>query len=349
MDRTRDQPRQQQQRLPRADGDGPSRTARSRSFSSAPPCRRGWTRQVPGRVSPPAGSPVQTGMDRYLCPLSSSSMRLPRADGDGPIMTGLDRPVDGAPPCRRGWTPSARRAVPRLRGSPVQTGMDPPRIHAANSARGLPRADGDGPPPYGPRGESLEAPPCRRGWTAGWRARRRAPPGSPVQTGMDPSGRRPPRRSRRLPRADGDGPRPIDPSLPYGVAPPCRRGWTREPREHDPVHLGSPVQTGMDPHYGPAVVIETGLPRADGDGPPPLTPSPTAALAPPCRRGWTVERPRRAARGRGSPVQTGMDRSGDHFSITPRGLPRADGDGPPRALELLRGEAAPPCRRGWTR
>ena len=172
--------------LPRADGDGPMIEGWTDQPKQAPPCRRGWTLRDHARRVVRLGSPVQTGMDRPAHPHGLRGHRLPRADGDGPTGHPLAPGAVWAPPCRRGWTVRVQGVPAARRGSPVQTGMDPPGGQPRVEGVRLPRADGDGPPEPNMTRPYFWAPPCRRGWT------RQAPAGvglhggSPVQTGMDP-------------------------------------------------------------------------------------------------------------------------------------------------------------------
>ena len=277
-----------------------------------------------------------------------SSCRLPRADGDGPTDWTRSRGPVTAPPCRRGWTVTSHTLLNLARGSPVQTGMDPRTRRPPCPRAGLPRADGDGPKLCEVRAAALEAPPCRRGWTALPDHDGRRLDGSPVQTGMDPAGARPPSAPPGLPRADGDGPPLKGFTFFNGGAPPCRRGWTL-PRGAEGQGLeGSPVQTGMDPRRQSRAQARAWLPRADGDGPSSHRWSWARASAPPCRRGWTRHALDEGVAGEGSPVQTGMDRPRRPTRRRPGRLPRADGDGPMSGWGSLRRWSAPPCRRGWT-
>ena len=231
----------------------------------------------------------------------------------------------------------------------MQTGMDPSARPPLAPDPRLPRADGDGPGVARHDGGDRRAPPCRRGWTRLPGAPRGGHGGSPVQTGMDPRCSDTSGPMRRLPRADGDGPRRCTSWCATAWAPPCRRGWTVQSPARGRWWGGSPVQTGMDPTALMLLPSSTWLPRADGDGPPTLRRSRARRRAPPCRRGWTGTSRDRATRRGGSPVQTGMDpRSAPPPPASPR-LPRADGDGPSPRARRTRPRSAPPCRRGWTR
>ena len=348
MDRWRWPQKRPSERLPRADGDGPPPKSEPKPNPKAPPCRRGWTDVGPSLQAVQIGSPVQTGMDPLSPRSQAAKKRLPRADGDGPLVGQLAATIGAAPPCRRGWTRSIRqRRIDRC-GSPVQTGMDPPGAPGPTRAIGLPRADGDGPARGELGGLGLRAPPCRRGWTGQPLDRRPRDHGSPVQTGMDPTKRRRRGSAAGLPRADGDGPASMNLTTALAPAPPCRRGWT-PPREcGGRTHAGSPVQTGMDPTPSAQSPPTSRLPRADGDGPPIADRRGSPNPAPPCRRGWTARRRGPPASRRGSPVQTGMDPSSGSSPRRSGRLPRADGDGPRRQRIAPFYVTAPPCRRGWT-
>ena len=172
------------------------------------------------------GSPVQTGMDPGWGGRWPSGLRLPRADGDGPRSPQTRQRGRKAPPCRRGWTGDWQVMRFGAIGSPVQTGMDPPRRTASSAGPRLPRADGDGPAEVALGWGAALAPPCRRGWTLAGLGLDHVLAGSPVQTGMDRSRNGQVAKTGRLPRADGDGPCGLDTGLRAAAAPPCRRGWT---------------------------------------------------------------------------------------------------------------------------
>ena len=71
--------------LPRARGDGPSAAPSCVHFSLAPPRSRGWTHAAGARLHGEAGSPALAGMDPVSFFPGSTTRRLPRARGDGPV------------------------------------------------------------------------------------------------------------------------------------------------------------------------------------------------------------------------------------------------------------------------
>ncbi len=335
-------------RLPRAGGDGPKLAPPFREARVAPPRRRGWT---PHHVAPLLelhGSPAQAGMDPRRPRSITLPGGLPRAGGDGPSPRMRVLMPPAAPPRRRGWTPAPHGYPCRAIGSPAQAGMDPaPRSQSPGGPR-LPRAGGDGPPAWRVAHVLAWAPPRRRGWTRGQPQRPRGATGSPAQAGMDPCPVTGLDGAVGLPRAGGDGPKPISRDVLRAKAPPRRRGWTRDRRGLPERRGGSPAQAGMDPRGPRTRPAGPGLPRAGGDGPARRIRHATGARAPPRRRGWTHARRDRHLRQRGSPAQAGMDPAAAVNASCWMGLPRAGGDGPHRYPRKRATGRAPPRRRGWT-
>ena len=168
-------------------------------------------------------------MDPWYLTVTQHVLRLPRARGDGPMMTERRDRSRAASPRSRGWTRSdgaARGAGP---GFPALAGMDPSATSRSSAPTRLPRARGDG-----PRGLLVErtyavASPRSRGWTRQQRRGRLADAGFPALAGMDPCRRRSPRRAPGLPRARGDGPGGEMAVLALSMASPRSRGWTHLP------------------------------------------------------------------------------------------------------------------------
>ncbi len=118
-------------RLPRAGGDGPSRSASAIALGPAPPRRRGWTPPDHPRRRAGLGSPAQAGMDPGSSGYDAPGPRLPRAGGDGPATGTGRKPALRAPPRRRGWTRGHPHRGHMGMGSPAQAGMDPRRTRPA--------------------------------------------------------------------------------------------------------------------------------------------------------------------------------------------------------------------------
>ncbi len=226
--------------------------------------------------------------------------------------------------------------------------MDPSGVGSENARRRLPRAGGDGPYSGCLLWGSNPAPPRRRGWTRPCDHDGHPAGGSPAQAGMDPP---PPpglTRTRRLPRAGGDGPCPSAPIQVPQRAPPRRRGWTQRRLTRRGSARGSPAQAGMDPRRCGRCEASVRLPRAGGDGPFRWTVVHGLSLAPPRRRGWTEFSPQLGREHDGSPAQAGMDRWRPACARPRPRLPRAGGDGPPISPVTNEPKGAPPRRRGWT-
>ncbi len=90
--------------LPRACGDGPLFTGLLRLQRLAPPRMRGWTQFRSVCRYGTVGSPAHAGMDQFSRFYFSSTRRLPRACGDGPVTISIASTANVAPPRMRGWT-----------------------------------------------------------------------------------------------------------------------------------------------------------------------------------------------------------------------------------------------------
>ena len=90
--------------LPRARGDGPSRTAGSGRAGWASPRSRGWTWDCPATREVVGGFPALAGMDLNMATVKALAIRLPRARGDGPALSRRDGDPRMASPRSRGWT-----------------------------------------------------------------------------------------------------------------------------------------------------------------------------------------------------------------------------------------------------
>ena len=182
----------------------------------ASPRMRGWTRRARKACagSPTCGFPAHAGMDPRAAARRSATSWLPRACGDGPVASEVNRNTLRASPRMRGWTHRGRAVRQKDRGFPAHAGMDPTEPSLVS--------------------QMISASPRMRGWTVrvlllvrqlivqlasprmrGWTLRRcRASKygyirGFPAHAGMDPSSCKlgQVRATLRLPRACGDGPR----------------------------------------------------------------------------------------------------------------------------------------------
>ncbi len=151
--------------LPRARGDGPRENIDAGVLQLAPPRSRGWTPDMTGTAVLEAGSPALAGMDPRRALHGRRWRWLPRARGDGPVLTLLTLGLAMAPPRSRGWTPSRARALHDGAGSPALAGMDPLPDPDGPASWRLPRARGDGPRFDRAPCCSGGAPPRSRGWT----------------------------------------------------------------------------------------------------------------------------------------------------------------------------------------
>ncbi len=214
-------------RLPRTRGDGPP-TGRDRTNPHrAPPHTRGWTLIAELAARRWSGSPAHAGMDPFVHVAAAHVAGLPRTRGDGPLATDEVANDNAAPPHTRGWTPDPAKCRKLAIGSPAHAGMDPVRDGVRWHVVGLPRTRGDGPGACIRYKSGCRAPPHTRGWTRVRAVGPRLEAGSPAHAGMDPCWCSAARRSHRLPRTRGDGPRFRRSDGTFRPAPPHTRGWTQ--------------------------------------------------------------------------------------------------------------------------
>ena len=335
-------------RLPRARGDGPVEVMFPLAVTGASPRSRGWTPFEPRPADVLSGFPALAGMDPSRPRRSTRPLGLPRARGDGPTSTSDDPADPEASPRSRGWTPT-RGAVGRLpSGFPALAGMDPSPLRTRTPRERLPRARGDGPVAQGRTPHPDEASPRSRGWTR--RPGPRAAPGRgfPALAGMDPDVEHRFARPFWLPRARGDGPAVEALVRITRRASPRSRGWTQPTRPAMARQEGFPALAGMDPAVCFFCWLCYRLPRARGDGPPPMAAPPPPMPASPRSRGWTRPVPLHPRRLGGFPALAGMDRRPASRSRPAARLPRARGDGPRPTPLSPRTAAASPRSRGWT-
>ena len=315
-------------RLPRTRGDGPAACRSARSCASASPHPRGWTRGHTLDSGYPDGFPAPAGMDPRPDDARLQHARLPRTRGDGPIGRGMSGSDQRASPHPRGWTPErhVRRPVPR--GFPAPAGMDLLSRMRRAVAHGLPRTRGDGPLTLQHDRALPLASPHPRGWTPGPPRPPTCARGFPAPAGMDrihrvlthlatgfpaPAGMDPgPAWARMhhmwLPRTRGDGPVAARILFDAGLASPHPRGWTPAPAPAVVRRVGFPAPAGMDRSRRRARRGRARLPRTRGDGPCVLCASPTAVMASPHPRGWTLDRAVTLHVVAGFPAPAGMDR-----------------------------------------
>ena len=194
----------------------------------------------------------------------------------------------------------------------------------------------------------MRASPHTRGWTPFSRPSLERSRGFPAHAGMDPARRRRGRRSCRLPRTRGDGPRTASSIASRRSASPHTRGWTAGDQRRAAEIVGFPAHAGMDPARDRPFRGRRRLPRTRGDGPRRGSPSRPPPMASPHTRGWTrllTTHPRILD---GFPAHAGMDLEDAAGTTRGQGLPRTRGDGPSwRRCDDPWGLASPHTR-GWT-
>ncbi len=227
--------------------------------------------------------------------------------------------------------------------------MDPGPLSSSTTLHRLPRARGDG--PWCARRTRLSGPtaPRTRGWTLSRSAASLPGHDCPAHAGMDPSKTLPRSSRRRLPRARGDGPRPIWRRRDGDRTAPRTRGWTRCSGQADRKALDCPAHAGMDPAQSPRTPAVWRLPRARGDGPHVNGARDGTGLTAPRTRGWTRDQAGRPQEERDCPAHAGMDPATYRVVVKPKRLPRARGDGPCHARGSGRYSRTAPRTRGWTR
>ena len=114
-------------RLPRASGDGPRQWARSANLTRAAPRERGWTQPSDTHARHDQGCPARAGMDPGRVLRVGSTVRLPRASGDGPQSSFVASLPLLAAPRERGWTRCWCLESDIETGCPARAGMDPRR------------------------------------------------------------------------------------------------------------------------------------------------------------------------------------------------------------------------------
>ncbi len=156
-------------------------------------------------------------------------------------------------------------------------------------------------------------------------------------------------RTRRVPRASGDG--PSGPVLP-DREPPCsprERGWTAVALTVATSQAVFPARAGMDRRPPGRRCMAYGVPRASGDGPCKKKIAERVRACSPRERGWTRPHLRRAMAEGVFPARAGMDLTGGWRSTTLHSVPRASGDGPGWVCPLCGHAQCSPRERGWTR
>ena len=232
-------------RAPRARGDGPSisRSPRGRPWCS--PRTRGWPHPGIGIVAGKVVLPAHAGMAPPPGSEPGSTLRAPRARGDGP-WAAMWRPQLLAPsPRHPRWPRLPARSLAQPGGAPPHAGMAPSRRASPCRTRCAPRARGDGPGSWTKPPPSPTCSPRTRGWP---QSRVQVVAGHdvlPAHAGMAPRPGARKARSRCAPRARGDDP--------------AGSGGPFVLLEVLPAHAG------MDPRLMPVTNRISCAPRARGD------------------------------------------------------------------------------------
>ena len=173
--------------LPRARGDGPSPPRGASPWRTSPPRARGWSLDALDHPARFKVSPARAGMVPRVARCGSSTRRLPRARGDGPVRQPQQPLVALSPPRARGWSQLVNLLHDRRDVSPARAGMVPRPSARARRSRRLPRARGDGPLSVPCNVGSRKSPPRARGWSRRRRGTTEREQVSPARAGMVPA------------------------------------------------------------------------------------------------------------------------------------------------------------------
>ena len=349
MDPRQPEARSRADRIPRTRGDGPRPGRREGVRWRDSPHPRGWTLVAhhDGRLE--GGFPAPAGMDPQApCP-STSTRRIPRTRGDGPLTPLAPAPTVRDSPHPRGWTRPPGFSAPPKVGFPAPAGMDPSSAAAWPSSTRIPRTRGDGPPHRPSIHSRVADSPHPRGWTPCSPHDLRRSFGFPAPAGMDRPGRRRRGLHPRIPRTRGDGPCTGRRAPILAEDSPHPRGWTPMMRGQHITGRGFPAPAGMDPMNRHPVSALRRIPRTRGDGPRADIAGVPLGEDSPHPRGWT--RPARpvAPDRQGFPAPAGMDPARGRRPPFHRRIPRTRGDGPGIEYGVDRRMEDSPHPRGWTR
>ena len=215
--------------------------------SECSPRTRGWSRLTTPKGPKHRVLPAHAGMVPHRMGRAQRHHRAPRARGDGPGESFLRARLVGCSPRTRGWSPVAVPTLTHVSVLPAHAGMVPRAIHARASARGAPRARGDGPMANRRKTVSATCSPRTRGWSP---ARSRAATCSPVlpaHAGMVPWSSRQERAPASAPRARGDGPYGRQRHRSPEWCSPRTRGWSPDPGQIAFAPTVLPAHAGMVP------------------------------------------------------------------------------------------------------
>ena len=154
-------------RAPRARGDGPSisRSPRGRPWCS--PRTRGWPHPGIGIVAGKVVLPAHAGMAPPPGSEPGSTLRAPRARGDGPWAAMWRRRLFSCSPRTRGWPPVGALLLAEPGVLPAHAGMAPAPGRSRRRPLRAPRARGDGPRAASRWSLVTMCSPRTRGWPPG--------------------------------------------------------------------------------------------------------------------------------------------------------------------------------------
>ena len=131
--------------IPHARGDGPRRSRARCNRLRYSPRTWGWTGMLLPLRLPRRVFPTHVGMDPPTPPRASSSLRIPHARGDGPILgegQGFNAMYS---PRTWGWTGFGADTLGGTGVFPTHVGMDRWHSRACAGSSRIPHARGDGP------------------------------------------------------------------------------------------------------------------------------------------------------------------------------------------------------------
>ena len=253
------------------------------------PRERGWSMDPPETGPFLIVLPARAGMVPHRDTGPPRGTRAPRASGDGPSMSPVERIGRLCSPRERGWSHRRHRPGRSSQVLPARAGMVPGAVARGAVCRGAPRASGDGPFAATSANFCVACSPRERGWSPGRRLPAPEEAVLPARAGMVPVPRPNHQPAGSTPRASGDGPIVRITSTNRSVCSPRERGWSQGQEPAGLVGAVLPARAGMVPRPASRPGPRLRAPRASGDGPPSSLTTGSTASCSPRERGWSPD------------------------------------------------------------